>query len=93
MYYDFRIAKWDLCKNAILYCVNCHNFDNLECTSCLDGYYLMTDNSCLACTSIYGTNCSTCNLTNCLTCKSGNYLTLNQCKTCISRDPLALTCN
>ena len=60
-------------------CQSCTGNLANQCSGCVDGQYLTSDNECLACSS----SCLTCSVTeyNCLSCKTGTYLQGTNCVT------------
>lgn len=64
-------------------CIICSNSNPSMCTTCMNGYYLTTNNYCKACTiSSYCAVCSTTNASSCITCFTGYFLNNNVCVQC-----------
>ena len=65
------------CQACDSNCLTCNDSSYMNCTSCVDGKYLTSENQCAACSS----SCNTCKTTDyqCITCKSGSYLMGTNC--------------
>lgn len=72
-------------------CLKCSNVNPSRCITCLNGYTLQNDNTCLSCQPPCLT-CSTGNPSSCLSCYSNAFLVNSTCTTC-NPSSNCLTCN
>ena len=82
------------CATCLANCTSCSNA--VFCTSCLDGYFLVSNSvnvTCQTCPQIY-IGCNTC-ISNiaCTKCNNGYFLNLGACSNCSTKIPFCNNCS
>ena len=90
------------CENCSTLFPGCSQCNGSTCFQCNSAEYLLKENECKKCNTLYNSHCLECNEFRCHTCEKGFYLdgeeclpceTLKGCKECHQQFPWCLTCD